>query len=433
MINNSLRGQFRKLREHEGFRRYFSNTSWVFVGKVFTLVLSFFLFSYITRYLGPANLGKLSYAQSFVGLLAVFASFGIDHVLYRDLVKYKERRNELLGSALFIKILLGIITFFVTLGIAYFSEGEKLIVQLIGIIALTNIFQPLTLPSFYFDAVQRSRINTIGMIVVSIIMAILKIMVIVFDKGIIYFAAVTTFEAVLNGTYFIFLYSYYYDTLTKWSVKIAVIKSLLRQSLPLLLASISAVIYSRIDQIMLMHYLDSAAVGLYSVAARISEVWNFIPGLIIYSFFPAIVNAKLVDEKMYLRRFARLLLGVTSIAAFFALGVTLFAKLIITIISGSEYLSATGALQIYVWGVVGAVVVNTFQQLLVTEGWVRITFYITVIGAVINVLLNIWFIPKYGINGAAYATLIAYWMVPFSLLFFPQTRGKMKALFMSSR
>src|SRR5579864_1135586 len=90
-----------------GFRRYFKNTSWSMGAKIASLAVSLLVSIYSARYLGPANYGELSYAVSFVGIFAFIASLGIDSVLYRDLVKHPEQRNEYMGSALVLKLVAG--------------------------------------------------------------------------------------------------------------------------------------------------------------------------------------------------------------------------------------------------------------------------------------------------------------------------------------
>ena len=61
-------------------------------------------------------------------------------------------------------------------------------------------------------------------------------------------------------------------------------------------------------------------------------------------------------------------------------------------------------------------------QYLIAEGLTKITLYRTAFGALLNVILNYFFIPKFGIIGAAYATLIAYFASTFFLLFIKKTR-----------
>jgi len=55
------------------------------------------------------------------------------------------------------------------------------------------------------------------------------------------------------------------------------------------------------------------------------------------------------------------------------------------------------------------------SQYLISENLTKLSFYRTLIGMIINVLLNIFLIPRYGINGAAFATLVSYTLATFSI------------------
>ena len=85
--------------EHAGFKRYFVNTSWMFFGQMFSMVISFFIGAWIARYLGPKNYGIINYSFAFVGIFSFIANLGIGTILSRDLVKYPEKRNPTSTSA----------------------------------------------------------------------------------------------------------------------------------------------------------------------------------------------------------------------------------------------------------------------------------------------------------------------------------------------
>jgi len=59
---------------------------------------------------------------------------------------------------------------------------------------------------------------------------------------------------------------------------------------------------------------------------------------------------------------------------------------------------------------------------LVVENYTKISFFRTLIGAVINIVLNTFLIPKYGIKGAAIATVFSQFIVAFSIILIPKTR-----------
>ena len=86
-----------------GLRKYFTNTAWGFAGRISSMAVSFFVVVYVIRFLGPSQYGLLSYAISFVGMFGILASLGLDSILYRDLVKYPEKRDQILGTAFYLK------------------------------------------------------------------------------------------------------------------------------------------------------------------------------------------------------------------------------------------------------------------------------------------------------------------------------------------
>ena len=77
-----------------GFRKYFTNTGWLFFERIATAVIALFVSMYVARYLGPSKYGLLNYAISFAGLFSAIATLGLDKIVVRDLVGYKKKRDE---------------------------------------------------------------------------------------------------------------------------------------------------------------------------------------------------------------------------------------------------------------------------------------------------------------------------------------------------
>ena len=177
----------------------------------------------------------------------------------------------------------------------------------------------------------------------------------------------------------------------------------------------------RIDQVMIKEIMDTGAVGNYAVAVRLSEVWYFIPMAITSSLFPAIIDAKKISEKLYYERLQKLYALMTWLAIGIALPITFLADDIIRLLFGMQYQDAAGVLVIYVWAGVFVFLGVASSQYLIVENYTRISFFRTAIGAIVNVGLNIILIPKYGINGAAMATLISYFLSTFFICFIPKT------------
>ena len=91
--------KLKSLKNHQGFMKYFKNTSWLFAEKILRMVVGLFVGIWVARYLGPEQFGLFAYAQSFVGLFTAIATLGLDGIVVRELVKDESRKDELIGTA----------------------------------------------------------------------------------------------------------------------------------------------------------------------------------------------------------------------------------------------------------------------------------------------------------------------------------------------
>jgi len=404
-----------------GFKRYFANTGWLLFERILRLVIVFFVGVYVARYLGPANYGLLSYAGSFVTLFLAIATLGLDNIVVRDLVKDERERDRLLGTTFALKFIGSILLLAILTIAVRFTNNDSFTNLLIFIIAIGTIFQSFNVIDFYFRAKVLSKYAVYARTISGISVAIIKLLLISLGAGLIYFAAVMVIESVILAIGLVTAYIKQKLSLFNWKIKFDLAKRLLRDSWPLILSGVAISIYMRIDQVMIKNMLDAKAVGNYAVAVRLSEVWYFIPMAITSSFFPAIINAKKTSEELYYGRLQKLYDLMTWLAIGIALPVALLANDIIRILFGTQYQAAAGVLRIYVWAGIFVFLGVASSQYLIAENYTKISFYRTFIGAIVNVVLNIIMIPKYGINGVAVATVVSYFVSVFSIVLIPKT------------
>jgi O-antigen/teichoic acid export membrane protein len=362
----------------------------------------------MVRYLGPENYGQLSYAVSFVGIFSVFATLGIDTVLYRELVRFPDKVNEYMGSALGLKIVAGFIITVVTIVSALMFSPKDVSLYLIIIISLTYIFNSFNIIVYEFQANVQQKYPSIVSILIVLILSVLKISVFYFDKGIIYLSFILLLESLLYAGMYSWIRSRKYGSISNWKFDPSIAKRLTIESWPLMLTSLFAVIYTRIDQVMIKNMIDAKSVGFYDASVRLSEAWNFIPAIIVSSMFPAIVNGKKVSVETYKKRLLGLMAAVSALALLVAIPVSFFSEQIIKMVYGSEYISSVPILSIYVWSTVWLGVSLVLQYFLINEGKKAVIFFSTVFAAIINIGLNLYLIPLMGIEGAAWSTFISY-------------------------
>jgi PST family polysaccharide transporter len=181
-------------------------------------------------------------------------------------------------------------------------------------------------------------------------------------------------------------------------------------------------LYMRIDQVMLGAMLGNEAVGIYSAAVRVSELWYVVPASIVASIAPAIVTAREAGPVVYKQKLEQLFRAMVLISYAVTVPMFLVSQPLVVLIFGAEYAAAGPVLAVHVWASLFVALGIASSQYLLLEGLNHVSLQRTAVGAVANVLLNLAWIPRYGALGAAFATLISYAIANFFLLQSPATR-----------
>lgn len=414
--------QWRWVFEHEGFNRYFANTSWMFIGQAISLVMGFFVGAYVARYLGPENFGLMNYAISFASLFGFLCGFGVDSILNRELVKHPEKKQELLGAGFWIKFGGGLVAVLIINAVSFFVHDNSLVRTLVLIFSITCILQSAGVIAIFFQSQVLSKKVVGAQTIVALLSTALKVALIWWHADVVWLTATYVFDGVCLGILLLCLYYKHESGRVSVSASRRIIRSLLADSFPLMFAIVFTTIYAKIDQVLVGHLLNTEAVGLYAAAVKLSEIWYVIPTIICASLFPALIHAQKTSMVEYERRLRNLYVLVGGIAVGIACAVFLVAPFIVNLLYGSEYSSVASTLRIYIWSGVPVFLMVVMSQYLLAENYTKIYVAVTMAGAVANIFLNLLWIPRYGINGSAIATLVSYSTVPLVLLFFKKTR-----------
>lgn len=406
----------------QGLKRYFFHSGWNLTGKIFASAVAFFVNIYIVRYFGPDQYGLISYVVSYVSMFSFLASLGIDSILYVDLIKYPERKEELMGAAFLLRVAGASATIILVLATFLFNNNDSYTNFLIFIVSLSFIFQSFGVINTFFQAKVQSKPTVINSLVISLILSALKVVCVYLKLDLTYFISIFLLESVLYFIGYIIIYLNNKLSIFDWRVSGKCCKEMLTSSWPLILSAAFVSIFSRVDQVMLKHMIDNASVGFYDVSVRLSELWYFFPTVIIGSIFPAVINASKISNHRYEERLSRLYGLAFYLSLIFIAPMSLLSKFIIRITYGENFLPASTVLSIYVWAGVAVAVSSVLNQALISEKKTIISSSINLIGLLVNVSLNFVLIPRYGINGAAFATLISYSLIPFCVLLFKSTR-----------
>ena len=407
----------------QGFIRYLKNTSWLFAEKIFRLLLVLSVGIWLARYLEPEQFGILSYAISFVGLFTTLSTLGLDNIIIRELVKDEKKRDLLLGTAFWLKLAGAFLALFILVITVQLTSNNEFENALIFIIASSMIFQSINVIDFYFQSKVLSKYIVYANFITLSISSIIKVALILNQAPLISFAVIVVLDSFILACGYIYFYYHKQLTFRTWKFTKSIAKSLLKDSWPLILSGIAIAVYMKIDQVMIKVMLDSEAVGQYAAAVKLSEAWYFIPMVIASSLFPAIINSKKQSEVLYYARLQKLYDLMIWMAIAIAVPMTFISGWVVDLLYGAQYNEAASVLMIHIWASIFVFLGVASSKWLIIENLQGYAMINTIIGAITNILLNLLLINYFGIEGAAWATLISYFIAAYLCLsFFKSTR-----------
>ncbi|MEM6613218.1 MAG: flippase, partial [Cyanobacteria bacterium P01_C01_bin.72] len=399
-------------------------TGWLIADKLVKAAGELTIGLWMARYLGPENFGLLSYAIAFVGLFGAIAPVGLNKIVVRDLVREPQYKYEILGTALVIRVLSGVVLAAIaSLSILKLRPDEPQVHWLIVMIALGIVLQAADIIGYWFQTQMQAHNNAIAASTAYLISSGLRIGSMLKQLPVMAFGALMGIEIAVRSAGLALAYFRSGEAIHRWQCNLKRASCLLRASLPLVLSGIAVTIYMRIDQIMLGQMAGDEAVGIYAAAVKLSEAWYFIPVAIARSSFPLLLAAKQDNEDLYYRRLRKLFKSTVAITYIIILPTALFARPLISSLLGQAYLPAGSILSVHIWSGL-FVSLGVIRELWMTaENLLQFYFITTASGALINIGINYALIPDYGSVGAAVATLVSYAFANLILCsIYPKTR-----------
>ncbi len=389
--------------------RLIINTGWLLVLRVLRLLFAFFVGIWVARYMGPERYGTFSYALAFVVLFGPLSQLGLDGVVVREVVNDPNRKDEILGTTFFLRLAGAFVCFLTVLvAISLIRPGDRLSLALVGIISFGIIFTAFEAIDIWFQSRIEAKYAVYAKSAGLILANMVKIPLIITGAGLVAFAWISALEVAVGALGLVIVYRYRGYFIRAWRFSMARAKSLLAISWPMILSGALAMIYLRIDQVMLREMVSDEAVGVYSTAVRISEVWYFIPIVAVKSIFPELVKSRDLGREIYMERLQSLYDFLAWTAMPVVLFLTLFAGRIIVLLYGEPFAGGGVILAILIWSSPFIFLREAYGRWLVNEEMTK--FYIIAhgSGALLNVSLNLALIPAYQGTGAAVATVVSY-------------------------
>jgi O-antigen/teichoic acid export membrane protein len=327
--------------------------------QVITWTLSIVVMIFLSRYLGPVGIGKLNLAYSLWAIIVIFAGYGLESLLIKEIARSPNLINELLPASAVLR------SFFFTLGtivvIAYaFLVGYPVetihVILIVGVNYL--IVQYINTVETAFRGIERMEFISFSLIISKVLYGIGAITVVVLGYGVLAVAAVSIFASIIDLSLMVFFLKkvrglgFHFEF--KW------VRWALKGGLPFLFVSLFIVLYHQIDVILLSVLVSEQSVGWYGVADQVTGNLLFVPTVFMGAVFPALSRLYVgsQDSMQVLFRKSFNLLMILGVPI--GLGIALIAPSIVFLMFGDQY-GPSGL----ILTVRGLVLILTYQTMLV--------------------------------------------------------------------
>lgn len=379
------------------------NASWIIAGRIYHMLLAFFVGLLTARYLGPGNFGLINYAATYTSFFASLCTLGINAVIVKNFVDHPEEEGETIGSAIVLRTLSSVLSVLMMLGITLVADkGERTTHAVVLLCGVGVVFQVMDTLDYWFQSRLASKYSTFATVISYTVVSGYKVWLLVTGKSAAWFAVSTSIDYMIVAI--VLLAMYRKQNGPRFSCSVRKAKELFGSSYHFILAGLMISIYGSTDKFMLKQMMNESEVGFYSTAVSLCNTWVFLLTAVIDSLYPVILQA-FENKQLFERKNKQLYAIVFYTSAGISLFLSLLASPIVDMLYGEAYAPAAAPLRIITWYTAFSYLGVARNAWIVSYGRQNYLVYLYGGAAVTNVLLNAIMIPRWGASGAALASL----------------------------
>lgn len=385
--------------------RTVKNAAWIIGCRLVQAVIGLAVTMISARYLGPSGYGLINYAASLVTFFVPIMQLGLNSTLVQEILNKPEQEGETMGTALVLTFVSGIAC---VIGVGAFSafanQGETQTIFVCVLYSLLLLSQSLEMIQYWFQAKLLSKYTALTVLAAYIAISIYRITLLVAGKSIYWYAVSQAIDYAIIAIALLFIYNRLPTQKLRFSLTRA--NEIFGRSKHYIISAMMITVFAQTDRVMLKIMIDEAAVGYYSAAITCAGLSSFVFVAIIDSARPTILNGKKKSDEVFQYRLKLLFTLVIGLALLQSAAFTILSNLVIGILYGSAYAPSVSALRIVVWYTTFSYLGAVRDIWILAENKQKYLWIINLSGASVNICLNAFMIPVYGINGAAAASLI---------------------------
>lgn len=382
------------------------------VYQILIIILPLITAPYIARVLGAENVGIYSYTYSIAYYFSIFAMLGISNHGNRMIASTKKNRDKMsvtfwsIYAVQFFTFVISIIAYVIYL--ATFAKDNKLILIIQTIYIISGMFDI----SWLFFGLEKFKITVTRNIIIKFLTVISIFLFVKTKNDLVQYTFIMVLGTLLSQIY---LWKYVGKEVNSIKIDMNIIRENIKPILILFIPVLSFSIYKVMDKIMLGNMASYEQVGYYNNAEKITNIPMGIITALGAVMLPRMSTLIAEGENKKTEKYIIMSIKlVTVLASAIAFGLMGISDVFSPVFFGEDFSACAPIiilLSITVFFISWANVVRT--QFLIPNHYDKIYIFSTIIGAIVNLVLNLIFIPKYQAMGAAIGTIAA----EFTLMF----------------
>ena len=381
------------------------NASWLITCKIVQSVLGLIISMLTARYLGPANFGVINYAASIVAFATPLMQLGLNSILVQELVEKPEDEGKILGTSICMSCLSAV---FCMVGVTAFAfianTTSSVTIMVCALYSLILICQALELTQYWFQAKFLSKYYAITALVAYILVSSYKIVLLITNSSVYWFAISNAIDYLVIAIALKIIYQKLGGQKFSFSFRTAI--RLFAKSRYYIISGLMVTIFAQTDKVMINIMMGEESTGYYSAAVACANLSGFVFASIIDSMRPSIYENAKVSAQRFEKKLAQLYCIIIYLSLAQCLFMTILAKPIIYVLYGSQFQTSISVLRLIVWYTTFSYLGSVRNIWILAEGKQSVLWKINLTGALMNIILNLIFIPINGITGAALASLL---------------------------
>jgi O-antigen/teichoic acid export membrane protein len=372
------------------------------------LVVNFFVFPIVARAYGPEVLGRYALAQTIVSLVTPFLAGGAEPIIIRDLVRRREDRGPVAGSAV---LLLGFFMVPAVLApIVYASAAysdDPVVVQLVLCLAIGFVPTPIYVIDYLWRSELRPAFSVLPRLLIMPLALAAKAAAAVSGLSIIAIGAITAVEAWVSAGLVTIVYLVARRPEERWGLDRASFRALFQQAFPAMVSWLAGLIFYRITHLMLSWLSVYREVGIYSVAFQLIQIPIILQTIVLSTCYPRLVALKDEQPARYSEYLDKLLSFFSLAGWALVVVVFLFGDWGLTTVFGSDFAGSSPVLLLLSASMLANFSGAVRGQVIFIVNRPNLHVVNALVGLAVLVPADFILIPLYGALGGAVAVAIA--------------------------